>query len=162
MNFQQHINKETATINNFFNTQEEITVSKLHNEGFNCYDAIITSASTTNPSKLYGIVEAKTRGINHDTYDGGVLLQLDKLNSVKQALNNAKNKPENINKTLKAFYLVQYNDYTYLFDLDNVNYGKLQSKKLPKNTASDGSSEWIFKDIFLLQPSDALITTKTR
>jgi hypothetical protein len=161
MNFEQHINKETATINNFFKTQQDIKVNKLNNEGYSVYDAVITSASTTTSDVIYGIVEAKTRGINHDTYQGGVLLQLDKLNSVKQALNKAKSEPKNGNKTLKAYYLVQYQDYTYLFDLDNVDYGKLQSKLLPKSTASDGSTQWIYKDIFLIDVKDAIITIKT-
>lgn len=161
MNFNQHINKETTTINNFFTSQSEITINKLLNEGFNCYDAVITSASTTSSHKLYGIVEAKTRDINHDTHQGGVLIQLDKLNSVKQALNEAKSLEKNLNKTLKAYYLVKYNDFTFLFDLESVKYGKLYSKLLPKHTANDGSDDWIYKDVFLLQPEQAIITTKT-
>lgn len=161
MKFNEHITKEALTITNFCTGQQEIKLNKLNNEGFSCYDAVITSASTITNDVIYGMLEAKTRHIDSDTYDGGILLQLDKLASIKAVLNKAQTDPKNINKRLKAFYLTRYNDYTYLFDLDTVNYGKLITKLLPKNTASDGSTEWIYKDVFLLQPSDAVVTVKT-
>lgn len=161
MNFEQHINKELTTMNNFFNTQEDITIKKTLNEGFNVFDAIIYSASSTDSAHLYGIVEAKTRDINHDTYTGGVLLQLDKLNSIMNALCKAKNKPKNLHKTLKAYYLVQYNDYTFMFDLENTNFGKVQTRLMPKHTATDGNRTMINKSIYLLQPEDAIIKIKT-
>jgi hypothetical protein len=160
MNFQQHINKETATINNFFTTKEDITLNKIVNEGYSSYDAVITSANTK--EVLYACVEAKTRGVNSTTYEGGAILELYKFNSLINILTSKRNLPENQNKTLKCFYLMQFNDKTFLFDLESVNLGNLKIIQLPKHSATDGSKEWINKPVFFLDYKDAILVSNTR
>lgn len=160
MDFNYYINNETTTINNFFNQTPNIKLNKIINEGYSPYDAVITSGTTN--GNIYGIVEAKKRTISSTLYSEGVLLELNKLQRVQTELNKGKNNPNNVNKVLKSFYLVEYSDVTFLFDLQNVKLGNIINKKFPNYTAKTTDNKHIYKDVFFLDPKQAIITIPTK
>lgn len=157
MNFKQYINRETKTIEELSDKNEDITLQRIKNEGFSPYDCIFTSASTENQwYKLYGICEAKTRNIESDHYGEGVLLEVAKFNAIITEVCKFKNNFKNINKTIKPYYLIKYLDVTYLFDLEQVNFGPILFKRLPKTTSTDGVGGYTTRAIWLLDPKDAI------
>lgn len=158
--FEQHINLEQETIINFCSTQEEIEINDIINDGFSTHDFTFTSGTTSNPFKISGYCEAKTRSITSTYYDGGVLLELNKFNSVMTTIGQERSKPERINDTIKGYYLIKYKDFTYLFDLEQVELGNIKVILCPKSSSSNGNNEYHYKPVFFLNPIDAIVTIK--
>ncbi|OAB78773.1 hypothetical protein [Cochleicola gelatinilyticus] len=154
--FTEHINEETETIKQFLKTQNNIEIKEIKNEGYSRYDFDFISGTTGNPFKIYGVCEAKTRNSNSNDYgDTGVLIELDKLNSICKEVTSKKE--ENINGDYRPYYLSKYNDVTYLFNLEKCQLGNIIFKRCPKTSSIDGNTEWIDKACFLLNPKDAII-----
>lgn len=161
MEFTDYINIEEETINEFINQQPKIELNLLMNESFSVYDFTFVSAGTHNglyTPILDGVCEAKTRNEASTSYPEGALLELTKLTGVCQEISKAKDEFLNLNKTIKGFYLVKYTDRTFLFDLDTLDLGQIEYRKLPKTTAKSRNMEWITKAIIIIPYEKAILT----
>jgi|GEM_PF-6074596 len=156
MTFEEHINTETETIEFFDLINEEITITEIKNEGFSRYDFEFSSGTTKSPLTKKGICEVKTRTKSKSNYGDGILIELDKLNSLFQILKQKKR--ENINDTTGAYYLSKFEDKTYLFDLGDCKFGNIHFISCPVSSSENGSSEWVYKPCFLLKEADAIMT----
>ncbi|WP_067151064.1 hypothetical protein [Pseudotamlana agarivorans] len=156
MNFNDYINKETETITGFCQTNKEIEIEKIYNEGFSKFDFTFISGNTNTPFKINGICEVKTRNVTSDYYAGGCLIQLDKYKSLIDIVSKCKNKEKNINKDIRAFYLVRYTDKDLLFDLNHTKMDAIKFENCPKHTASNGNNTYEFKPVFYIDPQQAI------
>ncbi|MDP2686454.1 MAG: hypothetical protein Q8O62_04480 [Aequorivita sp.] len=155
MNFKQHINIESVTIEDFINSQNEINVTELKNDSFSTYDFEFTSGSTNNQFPQKGITEVKTRKYSSTKFEGGILLEIKKLANIMDVVTFKRKK--NINDNWRGYYLVKYTDVTFLFELDSVQLGNIKMILCPESSSKDGSKEWVYKACFLLNPDDAII-----
>lgn len=154
MKIDNYIKKEEITIKKFIESQPQITLNEIMNEGYSKFDFIFTSASTTSSLYAKGLCEAKTRDITSTKFAGGVIMELTKFTSLMTHLSDYKdNYPYEM---WKAFYLMKYKDVTYLFDLEQVDLGSVIFKSAPKTTFNSGG--YIQKPFILLNKSQAILT----
>lgn len=158
MNFKQHINIESQTIEDFIYSQEEIEITDLKNDSFSIYDFEFSSGATNCYFPQKGIAEAKTRKYSSTSYGEGILLEIKKLANIMDVV--SKKKKENINDNWKGYYLVKFTDVTFLFELDSVPLGKIEMILCPVSSSSDGRKEWVHKACVLLNPNDAILSIK--
>ncbi|WP_418513703.1 hypothetical protein [Corallibacter sp.] len=158
--FHHFFNKEEETIKEFERFNQDVTIDEIKNEGFNRYDCNFTSGYTQNGLKRYvnGLCEVKTRQCSFEKYKrGGILIELDKLNAIMGCVAKEKNKEENMNKTIKGFYLSKYNDQSFLFDLESVNLQNIHYTVMPKVTATN-EKEYVHKAVIYLNHKEAIYT----
>lgn len=156
MTFEEHINAETKTIEEFSILNPEIIIDEIKNESFSRYDFEFTSGSTSSAITKKGICEVKTRTKCKENYGSGVLIELDKLNALMKILQDRRT--ENINDNTGAYYLSKFQDITYLFDVQDCQFGQIHFIICPVSSSTDGSSEWVHKPCFLLNERDAILT----
>ncbi|WP_048330994.1 hypothetical protein [Bizionia psychrotolerans] len=160
MNFNEHINAEVKTINEFIIQNEPITINKVYNESFSTFDFTFFSAYTISDYTytVDGVCEAKTRKNNSTDYPEGALMELHKFSEIANEVARLKDEFLNINRTIKGFYLIKYIDKTFLYDIESLNPTNLRFDKLPKSSSSDGNSGWVVKPYLILPYSDAILT----
>jgi hypothetical protein len=159
--FKDYINIEEETIKKFIDVKEDITLNEIKNDSFSVYDFTFFSAGTYNEyftKVIDGICEVKTRKTNHTNYPEGVILELKKLTSVLSEVALEKDNPDNINKTIKGYYLMEYLDKSFLFDLEQIDTKSIQFKKCPKYTANTSSPDFIYKPVVLIPFDQAILT----
>ncbi|WP_431137481.1 hypothetical protein [Psychroserpens mesophilus] len=158
--FENYINIEAETINEFIKQHHPITLNEVKNDSFSRYDFTFYSAGTPNEHYtpvLDGICEVKTRKNSSTDYPEGIMIELDKLNAVAKAVADEKDEFHNINKTIKGFFLFKYVDKMMLFDIETITTDNLQFRKLPKQTATN-NNEWVTKAVLIIPYDDAVLT----
>ncbi len=160
--FKGYINKETETIIEFIDSEPAIKLGKLQNEGYSVYDCSIISGSTLNSGKVietHAIVEVKTRNVNSTDYPD-VALELSKVTSMSKKLCELKDNYPNM--MINQLFLCKFLDKTYLWDISQVDLGKIQYKKCPKQTSVDGNNQYIYKPLVMFQYEDAIIIKENK
>jgi len=161
MDFKNYINTEEATIAEFVAIHKPITLNGLMNESFSKFDFTFYSAGTPNQyytPQVDGVCEVKTRNFNSTNFPEGTIIELDKLQGVLKEVSKQKSEFENINKTIKGFYLTKYLDKTFLFDLESIDFGQIEYMKLPKATASNGNNGYHTKAVFIIPYDKAVLS----
>ncbi len=161
--FKENINKETETINQFIESNKNIRLMNIQNEGYSRYDFSFYTVKKYNNIELkqYGICEAKTRNISSTKYENeGSLLELDKVTALALKIAELKNDRDNINRVIKPYFLCKFTDVILLFDLTNVDLGKIQYKLCPKHSSSDGNNEYVYKPVLMFKKEDAIYKIK--
>ena len=160
--FKGHINKETETIINFIDGEDTIKLGKLQNEGYSVYDCSIVSGTTLDSGKVIetqAIMEVKTRNVNSTDYPD-VALELSKVTSMSKKLCELKDKHPNM--IINQLFLCKFLDKIFLWDISDVNLGKIQYKKCPKQTSTDGNNQYIYKPLVMFQYKDAIINKENK
>ncbi len=160
--FKNYINRETNTIIEFIDGEDTIRLGKLQNEGYSVYDCSIISGCTLPSGRVMetqGIVEVKTRNVNSDEYED-VALELSKVTSMSKKLCELKDKHPNM--VINQYFLCRFLDKTYLWDISDVNLGKIKYKKCPKQTGIDGNNGYIYKPLVMFQYEDAIIIKENK
>ena len=156
--FQEHINKEEGTIKEFVANVPNMEIRNIMNEGYCRYDFSFKMTHPTIPNKLMnGLCEVKTRTIASDKYEGGAMLELDKVTSIAMKVAEIKNDPRYSHIDLRVFFLCKYTDKTLLWDLSKVNLGNIKMVNCPKSSSFDGSREYMIKPVLNFALEDATI-----
>ncbi len=157
--FQENINNETETIHQFINSNKNIRLINIHNEGFSRYDFSFYTIKKQNNTilKQYGVCEAKTRNISSNKYkEEGALLELDKVTALALKIAELKNNKENKNRIIKPYFLCKFTDVILLFDLTNLDLGKIHYKRCPKQSSLDGDNKYIYKPVLMFNKKVAI------
>lgn len=149
--FEQNINKETKTIEEFINSNKNINLINIQNEGYTRYDF------SFNIKDKYGICEVKTRTITSYKYKGeGVMLELDKVTALALKIGELKNNSKTKHLNINSYFLCKFTDVTLLFDLNNIDLGKVKYKWCPKTSSSDGNNKYVYKPVLMFNQDDAV------
>ena len=163
--FNQHINTEGITIQNFMDIQNDMKIEEIKNESYSRYDFEFISGTTVEKpdgtiglrNTINGLCEVKTRNSNITDYQSkGILIELNKMAAVIHQTTIKQEEYCNLN--YQPFYLTKYNDVTYLFNLLKCEIGNIELIRCPKSSSSNGNNEYIDKGCVLLKPSDAVLT----
>ena len=146
--FRQHINRETATINEFDEaTGDNIKVRKIMNNSFSTYDFTFSA----NDKYIY-FCEVKTRAVYHNQYPDTILEQgkVDRMNKkVQEAI-----KLDIVPQDIRAGFLVKFLDGMYFFDM-SIAPTTTSTKICPKTTASNGDRTYKSKKLVHYKIKDA-------